>query len=417
MKFDPKLKFDMSTLPSKPRRFLMPVEWIGSLFLAGPFTARIRKTNCKGLKKPFLMLCTHASERDFPMACRAIFPHRCYWVISVEEFAGRERLLRAIGGIGKRKFTQQLDVVKNIMTILKKQKMIVTIYPEARYSLAGINERIDGALGKLAKQCRVPVVIFREYGNFLDSPQWNKKPKRHCRAEGELIQVVTAEEAGTLSAAEIQTRIEEAFVYDEYAWQREKHIVIKSPYRAHNIHRILYQCPACGKEFSTRSEKTDIWCEDCGARWTMDEYGQLSRTDGADPVFSDVPAWYRWERANVTEEVESGRYHFEDEARLEQLISSRDKFRRVSESVSLVHDYNGFTVSGKLEDGTEIVLNRPAAGMASCHIEYDFKGRGDAIDIATLNDTYWVYPKHAYNVLTKLHFATEALHDYSTSKD
>lgn len=356
------------------------------------------------------MLCNHASERDFPIACRATFPHRSFWVISVEEFAGREWLLRSIGGIGKRKYTQQLDVVKHIMNCLKKRKSVVTIYPEARYSLAGINERIDGALGKLAKQCGVPVVVLIEHGNFLNSPQWNKKPFRPCKAVAQKIQLVTAEEVKTLSAAEIQQRIEDAFVFDEYAWQLENKIRVDSQYRAHNIHRILYQCPACGKEFCTNSEFTDIWCEACGARWTMDEYGQLSRTDGSDPVFTHVPDWYRWERANVEAEVRDGRYHFEDDVRLEELVSSRDKFANLG-IVHFTHDYNGVTLKGSLTDGTEFMLNRSPISQPSMHIEYNFKERGDAVDVATLNDTYMVFPLNARNPLTKLHFATEALHD------
>ena len=295
MQYDPKQKFNMTLKPPAPKRFLLPVEWIGSIFMADPFSAAIKKINCEGLTPPYLMLATHASMRDFPMAIRATFPHRSYWVISVEEFAGREWLLRSAGGIGKRKFTQQLPVVRHIINILKKQKMIVTIYPEARYSLAGINEKIDGALGKLAKQCRVPVVVFMQHGNFLNSPQWCKKPTRPVRSEGEMRQIVTREEVETLSAEEIQKRIEDAFVYDEYAWQRDNHIRIPSRYRAHNIHRILYQCPVCGQEHTMTSEYTQLWCTACGARWRMDEYGVLDRLDGEN-VFTHVPDWYRWER-------------------------------------------------------------------------------------------------------------------------
>lgn len=414
MQYDPKQKFNMTLKPPAPKRFLLPVEWIGSIFMAAPFSAAIKKINCEGLTPPYLMLATHASMRDFPMAIRATFPHRSYWVISVEEFAGREWLLRSAGGIGKRKFTQQLPVVRHIINILKKQKMIVTIYPEARYSLAGINEKIDGALGKLAKQCRVPVVVFMQHGNFLNSPQWCKKPTRPVRSEGEMRQIVTREEVETLSAEEIQKRIEDAFVYDEYAWQRDNHIRIPSRYRAHNIHRILYQCPVCGQEHTMTSEYTQLWCTACGARWRMDEYGVLDRLDGEN-VFTHVPDWYRWERENVNKEVREGRYHFEDEARLELLVSSFHKFREIGR-VHLRHDYDGFTVTGTLDDGTAFSLNRSPQSMMSCHIEYDFKGRGDAIDLATNDDSYWVYPLTAKNPLTKLHFATEALHELAEEK-
>ncbi len=242
--YNPKEKFDFACKPIKPYWYLMIVEWLGTLALCNPLCAKIKKINCQGLKAPYLLLASHASFRDFPMAVRAMFPRRSHWVISVEEFAGREWLMRGIGGIGKRKFTQQLSMVRHVMTVLKKYKLICTIYPEARFCFAGINERIDGALGKLAKQCGVPVVVFLQHGNFLQSPQWCKRPHRFVRSEGEFIQIVSRKELAELSAAEIQARIEKAFVYDDYEWQKKNNIAVRSRFRAHNIHRVLYQCPS-----------------------------------------------------------------------------------------------------------------------------------------------------------------------------
>lgn len=412
MKIDTSKKFDMNVQPPEPSKVLLPIEWIIAFFFAPPWRASIKKVNCEDLKPPYFLISNHACMRDFAMAVYAMFPHRAYWLISVEEFAGREKLLRAIGGIGKRKFTLQLPVVKHCMQALMKKKITVSIYPEARYSIAGINERLDGALGKLAKKANVPVVLFMQHGNFLSSPQWNKSPSRAVKSQGEFIQLVSREEVQALSAEEIQERIEKKFVYDEYAWQRDNKITISSKYRAHNIHRILYQCPACKKEFTTQSEYTKIWCTSCDATWEMDVYGQLKRLDSIDNIFTHVPDWYRWERSNVYEEVNSGNYHFEDTARLEHLVSSRAKFKEIG-TVKLVHDYNGFTVTGKLNDGSDFELNRAPQSMISCHIEYNFKNRGDALDLATVDETYWVFPLNAINVLTKLHFAAEALHDLS----
>lgn len=413
--FNAKEKFDFFYPPINPRWYLMPIEWIGAQLLGGPALADIEKINCEDLKPPYLMLSTHACMRDFAMAVRAMFPYRSYWIISVEEFAGREWLFRSIGGIAKRKFTQQVSVVKHSMNVMKKRGQICTIYPEARYSLAGINERLDGALGKLAKQCGVPVVVFIQHGNFLSCPQWNKTPERKVKSKGEYIQVVTREEVAKLSATEIQKRIEDAFVYDDYAWQWENKVKIDSPYRAHNIHRILYQCPICKKEFSMNSDHTELWCEDCGAKWEMDEFGRLHRVNDGDVCFEHVPDWYNWERENVREQVNSGAYSFEDEARIELLASSREQFRPIG-TVTMRHDLNGFTLTGTLDDGSEFHFNRAPETMISCHIEYDFKGRGDAVDLATREDTYWLFPKNARNVLTKLHFATEALYDRAMQK-
>ena len=400
--------FDTKKKPSKPKPYLMPIEWGATSFysrIAGG--SDIERINCKGLKSPFLLLCNHGSFIDFPLAVKAIFPHRTSWVISIEEFIGREWLMRGVGGIYKRKFTADLTVVRHILNALTRQKVCCTIYPEARFSLAGINEQIDGALGKLAKKAKVPVCVFIAQGNFIRSPQWNKHPYRNVPIKGTFKQIVTREEVLNLSAEEIQKRIEASFVYDDYAYIRDNKIPMKCEKRAQNIHKILYQCPACGKEFSTDSKDTKIWCSACGAIWEMDDYGVLHRENGPD-IFTHVPDWYRWERENVRKEVLSGSYRFEDTARLERLVNGKVGFTSLGQ-VKLVHDYNGFTMTGKILDGN-FSFNRSVGSMRSVHIEYDFKGRGDAIDLCTLEDTYFVFPLTARNVLTKLHFATEELH-------
>lgn len=404
-------KFDTSLKPNKPDPLWYCLQNVISPFFYLPVGGKIKKVNCEGLKPPYLLLSNHASMVDFSMAVKANFPHSCNWITSIEEFNGREFMFRRMGMIYKRKFTSDINVVRHSMHALVKNKKILTIYPEARFSIMGINERLDGdALGKLAKIAKCPVVVFIMKGNFLRSPQWNKHPYRKVPVSGEYVQVVTKEEVMTLSAEEIQKKINDAFVYDEYKWQYENKIKITSKERATNIHKVLYQCPHCKTEFKTYSKGTKIWCEECGKVWDMDEYGRLHCENGED-YFNSPVDWYKWEREMVRAEVESGNYKFEDTARLEILHSSWYAFKPIAE-VKLTHDYNGFTMTGTI-DGKPFEFNRDPATMISCHIEYDYKNRGDAIDLCTNKDTYFVFPLTAQNCLTKLHLATEEIHDYT----
>ena len=405
-------RFNMNKKPIKPWRILMPIEWSGSLPPLLFMKHKLKKVNCKGLKKPYIVLSNHASFVDFQVNVKATFPNRSHWVISIEEFIGREWLFRLIGGIPKRKFTQGSVMVKHILTAIRKNKKIVTIYPEARFSLAGINEDIGKALGKLVKMADVPVVVLNQNGNFLRSPQWNKHPYRKVPLEATFTCVANQEEVRSLTADQIQERIEKAFIYDDYKWQFDNKIAIKCKKRAENIHKILYQCPVCKKEFSMNSKDDKIWCEHCKKEWEMDYYGQLHCINGEE-TFTHVPDWYRWERENVKAEVRSGNYYFEDTVRIDELVSSRVGFETIGEA-KMVHDYNGITLTSDIK-GQEFYLNKPIESMASVHIEYDFKKRGvkepaDAIDIATLDNTWFVFPKTANNPLTKIHFAVEELY-------
>ena len=403
-------RFDMYRKAIKPKWYLRIVE-----FIAAPVWCLLNNAHVKTdkavrkLKGPYLILASHASFMDFAQIVTGIMPRTTGWVMSVEEFRRGDWLMYGIGGMPKRKFTHDIVTAKHILRYLKKLKHTCTLFPEARFSLAGINERLDEALGKLCKHADVPVVLFKANGNFVNSPQWSKRPYRRIRQDSEISLLLTPEQMRGMTADEVQKKIEEAFERDEYKWQVEKGYHTKCKRRADGLYRILYKCPACGAEFKTKSEGTKLWCEACGAIWEMDT---LSRLHGVntDAGFSHIPDWYRWEREEVRKEVEAGTYHFEDDVRIEEYYSTRVGFQNIGEA-RVTHDENGFTFTGEA-NGKPFNLHKPVSSMYSVHIEYDFLKRGDAFDIADKNTSYFMYLKNAENYLTKMHFATEELYDY-----
>lgn len=402
-----KEKFDTTEKPWATPFYLRALMWLLTQVQTLPVGGKITKVRCEGLEPPYLMVQNHASFVDFAIAEKTLKYKPCNWIVSIEEFNKREWLMRSIGSAYKRKFTKDITVVKHILTALKERSVV--IYPEARFSLVGKNEQLDGALGKLVKKAKVPVVTLIQHGNFLRSPQWNKRPYRNVPVEAEMTQIVTKEEALTLSAEEIDKRIKDKFLYDDYRWQLENKIKINSKYRAHNIHKALYQCPCCNKEFSMNSRFTKLWCENCNSEWEMDVYGVLKNSVDSS-LDRLVPDWYDWQRDNVRKSVINGDHSFIDDVRIEHLVSSNKGFVHVGDG-KCTHDERGFILKGKTFDGAEIELNRSVSSMYSCHIEYNYKNRGDAFELCTLSDTYFIYPKNHDNVLTKLHFATEELYN------
>jgi len=309
----------------------------------------------------------------------------------------------------KRKFTHDIVTAKHMLYYLKKLKHTCAIFPEARFELAGINERLDGALGKFCKLADVPVVMCKNYGNFINSPQWSKHPYRKIKQEARIYMLFTREQLASMTAQEIQAKIEKEFIKDEYKWQVENNLHTKCKNRADGIYRILYKCPHCQKEFMMNSSGIHLWCDNCGSKWEMDTLSRLKGLN-TDKGFSHIPDWYNWEREEVRKEVISGDYHFEDDVRVEDYYSSKTGCIPVGEG-RLVHNKDGFTITGMV-DGKPFEINKPVSSMYSVHIEYDFLGRGDAIDIATDKTTYFMFLKTAKNYLTKIHFATEELYDF-----
>ena len=399
----------------KPLWYLRPVIIVGSLFFTIFRKIKVRKINCENLKWPYIIFASHAAFLDFPMNANITFPHHVNYISSNEEFVGREWLFYGAGCFPKRKFTKDTTVVKNVLRVTKKLKNGVTVYPEARYSLIGINERIDGSLGKMVKAAGVPAVVMITNGNFIHQPQWRKQYKMNNPHEIVFKCVATLEEVQTLPAEEIQKRIEEAFVYDDYKWQLDNKIKIKSKHRAHNIHKVLYKCPHCGKDYSMRSEGTKLWCKDCGVTYEMNVYGGLECLNG-EARFTHAPDWYRWERKEVIKEVQNGTYYFEDTVRLEHLVNYQVGYRELG-TIKFVHDMNGIHLHGTLDDGMPFNFDNHCLNTPSIHIDYDYKKRGtvkrgQAIDINDLSSTWFIFPETENEVVTKIHFAVEALYDY-----
>jgi len=401
-------RFDMKAKPKKQAWYLLPLTWLIAFPNLIQRHLKLNKENMEGLKPPYILLCTHHAFIDFSVTTKAIFPHRANYVIAIDGFIGREWLLRAVGGVCKRKFTNDTLLVRHLQHSLYNNKHIAIIYPEARYTLAGTTAILPESLGKLCKLMKVPVVVLNMHGDYLSQPVWNLK-KRKVRFQADMTQIVNKEEVLSLSSKEINDRIHEAFQYDEYRYQLETKQIISEPFRAEGLHRVLYICPHCKSESKMTSFGTLIKCEVCGKEYEMDELGRIHALDGK-TEFEHIPDWYEFEREQVRKQIENGSYYFEDEVDIDSLPNAQGYIRLGRGK--LIHDLNGFHLTATI-DGEPFELQKDPLSLYSLHIEYDYLGKGrDCIDLSTLDDTYYLYPVNHTNIVTKLHFGTEELYKH-----
>jgi len=402
-------RFDMSRRPNRQWRVLTPVTWMLSFPTFYLHRARVDKTGMpKRLKPPYFLLCNHNSFMDFKIMTRAIFPRRASYVVAIDGFIGREWLLRAVGCICNRKFTKSISPVRNMLHA-RDNGDIVVLFPEARYSLCGTTAVLPEALGKMVRKMSVPVVALIMHGHHINSPFWNVGSRKIKPIQSEMKLLLTGEEAQALSVEEINARLIDAFQYDDFAWQKKNSIRVKDQARAEGLHRVLYQCPACETEYRMKSLKSRISCGNCGKEWEMDELGELRALDG-ETEFSHIPDWYEWERANVRKEVHSGTYSFDAKVRIESLPNAK-RFVVFSEAGNLTHDMDGFKLTG-VYDGEPFDICWNPQSLHSCHIEYDYMGRGDCVDLNTNDDTFYLFPEGEDFAVTKIALATEELYYY-----
>lgn len=407
-------RFDMNADPVRTKWYLRPITILLSLPDVIKHKNIIHKDRTEGLKAPFVLLCNHNAFMDFKVATKAIFPMRANYVVAIDGFIGREKLLRDVGCICKRKFTNDTMLIRQLVKTIKHGDVAI-IYPEARYSLCGTTAVLPKSLEKLCKLLKVPVAVLICHGHHINSPFWNLHDRGVKPTEAEYSLLFTKEELENASVDEINRKIVEAFQYDDFAWQKEKGMKITYKGRAEGLHKVLYQCAACGKEHKMKSSGTILSCGSCGKEWEMTELGELRGLDGK-TEFSHIPDWYEWERANVRKEVESGTYNSgELPVRVDTLPNAK-KFIRLGEG-TLVHDMNGFTVRGTDVDGDPFEMIKSVPSLYSCHIEYEYLGKfGDCVDLNTLEDTWYIYPdpdRCDFSV-TKMALATEELYRYKT---
>ena len=403
-------RFDMEKKPM--RQHLRPLMWALSFPSLWAHRESLKKIHMEAIKPPYLLLCNHNAFLDMKTALRATFPHRQNFVVAIDGFIGREWLLRLIGCICKRKFTNDTALIWKLRRVVRRGD-IVTIYPEARYSLCGTTAVLPDGIGRLAKFLKVPVVTLIAHGHHVNSPFWNLPDHKVKGTEAVMTGLLSADDVKTLSHEEIKKRIEEAFFYDDFAWQKEKGIRINYKGRADGLHKILYQCPHCLTEYRMKGEGTHLSCLACGKTWEMTEYGELRAAEG-ETEFSHIPDWYEWERQNVRREVENGTYAVSLPAQVDALPNAK-KYIDIGKAL-LQHNAQGFTLTGSFR-GEAYTVHLPADTLYSVHIEYDYLGKkGDCVDLNTLTDTLYVYPEGRDFSVTKMALATEELYQYQRKK-
>ncbi len=402
-------RYDFAKRIEPQVRWLTPITWLLSYPTLWKHKAKIhRDPRLKNIKPPYLLICNHNSFTDFKVMTAAIFPHRANYVVALDGFIGREWLMRKVGCIAKRKFVNDVQLIRQTKYLLSKGQ-IVAYYPEARYSLIGTPSELPKSFAKMVKHFNVPVVALNMNGHHIDEPCWNQK-SRGLRLESSINLVVDKDELSSLSVDEIDARLAKAMQYDDFAWQRKNQIEVHNADRAEGLHRVLYQCPRCKTEYRMTSQGARLSCEACGATWEMNPLGVLHALEG-DTIFSHPPDWYEWQRENVRAEIEAGEYSLECEALIDSLPDSSG-FVQMGKG-SLKHDMNGFVLRGT-HNGEPFEVRRDVMENYAIHIEYNYIDKKmDCVDISTLKDTYFVYPTTRDASVTKISLATEELFKFN----
>ena len=403
-----KKRYNLAKYPIRQPLFFVGLIWVLSKIMLIGKKYKVEKINMEGLKPPYMVLSNHMHFIDFELAAMATFPHRVNNVVALDGFNGRPWLMELIGSIGTRKFTAHFHLVKSIYKVLRRGD-IMCMYPEARYTPCGTTSYLPESLGMLVKRSKVPVVAIVHHGNHLYAPFYDFRKKRKVPLYTTATKILTPEDIEKMSVQEINEAIKTALTYDDYAYQKENGILIKESYRAEGLHKVLYQCPHCLAESKMASSGAELFCTECGKRWTLGEDGYLKANEG-ETEFDHIPDWFAWEREQVKAQIERGEYHFEDDVDVYSQPRAW-KFEHLG-NAHVTHDAkNGFVLEGEYR-GEKYRVHRAPLDNNSLHVEYDwcYVKPYDCFDLSTEDDSFFCYPTQK-DVLTKLAFATEIIYE------
>lgn len=392
--------------PRKPSRLLAAVVRIvcASTLRKIKFSYTTERMELVGKRQPCLILMNHSSFTDMKLAFGIFYPRRMGIVTSVDAMSGiLGKLMRLLGCTPTHKYVPDVSLLRDIKYMLKNNKTSVLMYPEAGYSFDGRTTTLPRGLGSLMKMLDVPVVTVITQGAFHRDPLYNMLQIRDVKVSATVKCIATPEEIKEKSVEELDALLDEAFSFDNFAWQRDNKISVDVPFRADGLQRILYKCPHCNTENQMEGKGIHLTCHACGKRWEMDEYGQLAATEG-ETEYSHIPDWYTWQRACVREEIENGTYLLNTDVDICVQVNL-DGVCKIGEG-HLTHNLDGFHLTGA--DG-KLDYKQSATLSHTLYSDYYWYEMGDVIGIGDNEFSYFCFPKGNVSV-TKARLATEELY-------
>ena len=257
--------------------------------------------DCKG---PCFLVWNHLSRIDHSYVMQAAYPRRINIVAAWVEFF-RSHLafaFRLNNVLPKKNFTQDLPGVKAMLSIIN-QGGCVCFSPEGMSSIYGVNQPVVPGTGRYLKHFKIPVYFLKLQGQYLANTKVCLD-QRTGRVEAEMSLLFSPEQLETLSAEEIELKMNEAFRHDDYEWGKQNHIRWKTFGRiCERLNDICYRCPRCGAELQMTAEKDYIKCRACGNGARMNDYYEFEPFDETCVLPASPSQWVADERRQIIRDI------------------------------------------------------------------------------------------------------------------
>lgn len=253
---------------------------------------------------PCFIVWNHLSRRDHAFVMEAAWPRRVSILAGYNEFfrSHLQLVFRLYNVIPKKNYTDDMNSVRAMNSVIKKGGCIA-FAPEGMSSIYGQNQPVVPGTGRFLQFYGIPVYFVHLAGSYLSSTKVCTDD-RPGKVEVELSLLFSPEQLQSMSASEIDDKLNEVFRHDDYAWNKEHRV--KYATKGHiceHLNDICYKCPRCGEELCITSEKDYIRCDKCGNGATMDDYYQFHPFDESCVIPEFPTKWVEFERKHIIDTI------------------------------------------------------------------------------------------------------------------
>lgn len=252
---------------------------------------------------PFLIVGNHVNNFD-PVMTSSNQHRVIHWVANDAVF--RHPFLRwafqQVQTIPKTKGMSDLDTVR-FMHKKAREGGIIGLYPEGQTSWDGLTQPLTPATPKLVKLLKIPVVAVVTKGGYISQPRWVwTKDLRKSRVVLEVKVLISQDEIKSLKVDEIEERLRKGLFNDDFQFQKDNPVKLKSKNRAETLELFTYICPKCKTVDALKSEKHNVRCQSCDWEFTIDEYG-LFPDKSVNFPFESLSEWSSWQKDTTSKMV------------------------------------------------------------------------------------------------------------------
>ena len=355
-----------------------------------------------GKKEPCLILMNHSSFIDLKIISKVFYPRSINIICTSDGFIGKKWLMRNLGCVPTNKFVSDAKLVKDMVYCVNTLKDSILMYPEASYSFDGTATPLPQTLGKLLKLLKVPVIMVKTYGAFSRDPLYNNLQLRNVKVSADIEYLLSPQEIQQKTVEELNNILKDKFTFDSFKWQQENDITIDESFRADCLNRVLYKCPHCKNEGNLIGKGITIKCNSCNTEYELTTKGYLNCLNN-EGKFNHIPDWYRWEREEVKQEIDSGNYQLNTEVDI-YVMKGTKYIYKVGQGI-LTHNNNGFKLVGC---DNKLNYTQSVTSSYSLYADYYWYEIGDVVCIGTNKILYYCFPKNK-DVVAKTRMATEEL--------